>query len=69
MDNPGPAYKSGNAGSEQIIDWYALAKHVTPCPRCGQFLTSLWLCPECGVRFELQEESGPPINLSVKGER
>jgi hypothetical protein len=57
MDNPGPAYKLGSAGSEQVIDWYAIAKHVTPCPRCGQFLTSLWLCPECGVRFELQEMS------------
>jgi hypothetical protein len=51
--NPEPAYARGRATEELIIDWYLIAGHVTPCPRCGKFLTSLYLCPGCGIRYEL----------------
>jgi hypothetical protein len=29
-----------------------LAGHSLHCPKCGFHLTSLLLCPECGIRFD-----------------
>src|SRR5687768_10408632 len=43
--------------SVTILEWFMLARHVTPCPDCGVFLTSLYLCPSCGKRYELIELS------------
>lgn len=27
--------------------------HIVKCPTCGTNLTSLLLCPDCGIRFKL----------------
>jgi tRNA(Ile2) C34 agmatinyltransferase TiaS len=29
-----------------------LAGHNKHCPKCDNHLTSLYLCPECGVRYD-----------------
>lgn len=42
-----------------IFEWFKIAGRVTPCPKCGQFLTSLGLCSDCGVRYELIEQQKP----------
>ena len=36
------------------VEFLNLHGHLTPCPVCHKWLTSLWLCPQCGVRYELQ---------------
>jgi hypothetical protein len=52
--------------TKHISEWYRLAQHVTPCPKCGVFLTSLYLCPRCGTRYELVEI---PSNTNVEVEQ
>ena len=37
----------------KIIDWYEIAGWIVPCQKCGTWLTSLGLCSECGIRYEI----------------
>lgn len=41
----------------KVIDHYVLSGWIVPCPKCGTWLTSLGLCPDCGVRFEVVEST------------
>lgn len=41
----------------KVLDHYALARWIIPCPKCGEWLTSLGLCADCGVRYELVEQT------------
>jgi len=41
----------------KVVDWYRIAGWIVQCLKCGTWLTSLGLCPECGVRYELVEQT------------
>lgn len=36
-------------------DEYRITGHFWHCPSCDSHLTSLGLCPECGTRYEFEE--------------
>lgn len=45
-----------NEGFEEaakVLDHYALARWIIPCQECGEWLTSLGLCVQCGIRYEV----------------
>ena len=39
----------------KVLDHYILSGWIVPCQKCGTWLTSLGLCPDGGVRFEIVE--------------
>jgi hypothetical protein len=36
-----------------ICDGESISGHLWHCPNCDAHLTSLFLCPECGVRYDM----------------
>ena len=45
---------------------YQLTKHNATCKKCGAHLTSLFLCPKCGVRYEWSYILGNEIERIAK---
>lgn len=43
----------GREEMDKVLDWYQLAGWIVPCQECGTWLTSLGLCTQCGVRYEV----------------
>lgn len=36
-----------------VFETYKISGQVIPCPKCGNFLTSLGLCSSCGSRYNI----------------
>lgn len=43
----------GFSEAAKVLDHYALARWIVPCLECGEWLTSMGLCPKCGVRYQI----------------
>ena len=43
----------GREEMDKVLDWYQLAGWIVPCQKCGTWLTSLGLCSDCGIRYEI----------------
>lgn len=47
----------------------ALTHHNLHCPDCNVHLTSLFLCPQCGTRFEKVWDSGDQYDYHYERSR
>ena len=55
----------GQLETKKVIEHYVLTGWIAPCLKCGTWLTSLGLCPECGIRYELAETSSAADTTKV----